>query len=301
MADKSEFWREDLSKYENRINWSLLGCMSIDALRSRVLKHLGLGPEIWIRPESVQHESLRPDFAVYSGTENIAYIEVELGDRDQSQGRNYETLGKPIYWIVGQATACNDLSLRKIAEIAAEVAPAAEPQARANLRHLQLVIEDGLAQPKVRRSENRPLPSWFLNHPGLAIIGTTLTPLMDDGHIQNWNFQPDGVSLRLVGMSQDVNAGQRGFALVTAGSRDTNTILVPTRDEFKKRLLGRLEEWGSHYADLVDCMLVNSVRRPHGIGHERVSVKAFDEHHDDVAKLFAELVSVLKQAPVSAA
>jgi hypothetical protein len=45
-------------------------------------------------------------------------------------------------------------------------------------------------------------------------------------------------------------------------------------------------------------MLVNSVRRPQGNGRERVSVKAFDEHHDDVAKLFAGLVSALKQAPV---
>jgi hypothetical protein len=40
MADESEFWREDLSKYENRVNWSFFGCMSIDALRSPILERL---------------------------------------------------------------------------------------------------------------------------------------------------------------------------------------------------------------------------------------------------------------------
>jgi hypothetical protein len=175
MADESEFWREDLSKYENRVNWSLFGCMSIDALRSRILERFGLSPEIWIRPERVERENLRPDFAVYCGTKRIAYIEVEIGDRDQSQGKNYlKTLKEPVFWIVGQANAYGDLSLEKIAEIAGEVAPAAEPQARANLCHLQLVIKDGLAQAKVRRPESRLLPSWFLNHPGLAVLKMTL-------------------------------------------------------------------------------------------------------------------------------
>jgi hypothetical protein len=262
-------------------------------------ERFGLSPEIWIRPERVERENLRPDFAGYCGAKRIAYIEVELGDRDQSQGKNYlKTPKEPVLWIVGQANAYGDLSLEKIAEIAGEVAPAAEPQARANLCHLQLVIKDGLARAKVRRPESRLLPSWFLNHPGLAVIATTLKPLMDDRHIQNWNFQPDGVSLRLVGMSQDVNAGRMGFALVTGGSRDTNNILVPTRSEIKKRLRGRLEEWGSHYDDLVDRMLVNSVRRSQGNGRERVSVNVFDEHHDEVAKLFAGLVSAFKRAPV---
>jgi hypothetical protein len=249
----------------------------------------------------VKGQNVRPDFAVYCGanTKEIAYIEVELGDRDQSQAKSYlKKLKEPIHWIVGQPNVCNDLSLKEVAEIAEEVAPAAEFQAGANLRLLQRVIKDGLKQAKALRPENRSLPSWFLRHPGLAIIKTTLQPLIDDGHIQNLNFNPDGVSLRLVGFSQDVVAGRQGFALVTAGSRDTNTILVPTESEIKKRLRGRLAEWGSHYVDLVNLMLVNSVRQPRGNGREPVSVETFDEHHSDVAKLFAELVLALKQAPV---
>jgi hypothetical protein len=154
------------------------------------------------------------------------------------------------------------------------------------------------SMPFSKVARGRCLPRWFLDHPGLAVIKTTLQPLMDDGHIQNWNFNRAGVSLRLVGMSQDVDAGRQGFALVTANSRDTKTILVPTGSELKKLLRGRFEEWGSHYADLVNRMLVSSVRHPKGNGREGVSVKTFDEHHSDIAKLFAELVLALKQAPV---
>jgi hypothetical protein len=295
----SPFFREDLTKYENRINWSLLGCLSINALRSRILERLGLGSEGVFQQEHVEGQAYRPDFAVYYGNQRIAYIEVELNDRDVSQGKNYEeNLKEPVHWIVGQPNCQHDLSLKEIAEIAVEVAKTADPQTRANLLHLQLVIEDGLTQVKALRSVKRSLPPWFLNHPGLVAIQTAVQPLIDDGHIQNWNFNRAGLSLRLVRMSQDVVAGRLGFALIAANSRDTETILVPTATEIKKRLRRRLQEWGSHYADLITRMLVNSVREPRGNGRERVSVKVFDEHHDDVAKLFDELVSALKQAPV---
>jgi len=246
----------------------------------------------------VKGQNLRPDFAAHHDNKRVAYIEVELGDRDEDQGESYQKLKLRLCWIVGQPNSHNDLSLKEIAKLAAEIAPTTESQTGANLHLLQRVIEDGLTQVKVLRSVKRSLPPWFLNHPGLVAIQTTVQPLIDDGQIQNRNFNRDGVSLRLIGMSQDVDAGREGFALVTAVSRDTETILVPTRSEIRKRLRRRLEEWGFHYADLVDRMMVNSVRQPKGNGREAVSVKTFDKHQNDVAKLFDELVLALKQAPV---
>jgi hypothetical protein len=136
------------------------------------------------------------------------------------------------------------------------------------------------------------LPNWFNDHPGLAAMKIAIPPL------ENWNFQPGGVSLRVRGQSQDVNAGRMGFALGSAVSRNTGTILVPTRSEMEKRLGGRLRAWGPRYADLIDKMMAGSVRRPMRNNREAVPVTAFDEQESKIAKLFAELVSELQRAPV---
>ena len=301
MLGKPEFYREDLTKYENRINLCFFGCMLSDQFRERIFKRLRLGKDLWLQPEHVEHESLRPDFAVYSGEERIAYLEVELDNRDKQQERNYtKNLKEPVRWIVGQPNTYGDLSLTEIVEFAAEViSMTPDLQAKANLRVLQLVIKDGLTQAKTPRPVSRDLPNWFLSHHAFAVIERTLRPIMgDDGQIQNWTTTQDGVSLRLVGVSQDVDAGRLGFALVTVGSRDTNTILVPTRAEIEKRLHGRLEKWGRHFADLIDRMLEGSIRQPRGNGRERLLVEAFDQHENEVADLFMALVSALKQPPI---
>ncbi len=49
MTDRSPFHREDLSKYENRVNWALFGCLAIPKLKIRLLECLGLDPEVVIR------------------------------------------------------------------------------------------------------------------------------------------------------------------------------------------------------------------------------------------------------------
>jgi hypothetical protein len=64
-----------------------------------------------------------------------------------------------------------DLSLEKIKKIAEEVAKSVEAQAKTNLTHLCSVIKDGLGKAKANRSDLRPLPQWFIDHPGLGIHG----------------------------------------------------------------------------------------------------------------------------------
>jgi hypothetical protein len=89
MTDQSPFYREDLSKYENRINWALFGCLAIPELKRRFLECLRLDPEVVIRPELVEGSSFRPDFAIRKDEKTVAYIEVELGDRDKDQDEKY--------------------------------------------------------------------------------------------------------------------------------------------------------------------------------------------------------------------
>ncbi len=302
VTDQSPFSREDLSKPENRVNVALFGCMTIPELKRRLLERLSLDPELVIRPERVPNSPLRPDFAARRGGMTVAYIEVELGGRNDTQGESYRKMKKPVYWIVGKKNYRNprhDLSLEEIQEIADEVAKTANAQAKENLKHLSTVIEEGLGNAKETRSELRPnLPPWFLARPGLEVIAKAIQPLIDRGLIQNWTSDANAVSLRLIGLSQDVAAGRRGFALITARGRDTDTILVPTTSELKLRLRGRLESWSVHYADVITQMLANSPRRLMGNGREQVSAKAFDQHCAQLRELFIQLVYKLKNASI---
>jgi hypothetical protein len=184
----SMFYREDLSKYENRVNWALFGCMLVPEMRRRVLERLGVDKAASVRPEFVEGKQLRPDFAIYLGDEKIANIEVELKDRDLQQDKSYGKLPHAIKWIVGKENASGDLSLVEIVQFVRRLAEREEGQAKANLDHCCLVIMDGLKQAKGFRPVERTLPDWFNDHPGLAAMKIAIPPL------ENWNFQPGGVS-----------------------------------------------------------------------------------------------------------
>jgi len=80
----------------------------------------------------VEGSSFRPDFAIRKDEKTVAYIEVELGDRDKDQEEQYAAeLKEPTLWIVGpDDNTDGDLSLEKIKAIAEEVAKSAEAQAK---------------------------------------------------------------------------------------------------------------------------------------------------------------------------
>jgi hypothetical protein len=76
------FIHEDLLKFENRINVSLFGALSVAAFREWILDKLDLPPRAVVYPTSnvtVRDGSIRPDYVVRDGDSErrIGWVEVE--------------------------------------------------------------------------------------------------------------------------------------------------------------------------------------------------------------------------------
>lgn len=134
--DSPIYYKEDTSKPENRTNLALFSILMIPEIHSFVCDRLKLPKDVIIFPcpnlaEEEFNSRQRPDFCIKKSypftSQEIGYIEVELGKEDQAQLQGYRTeLNTPIYSIVGKKNYFENgrrgiLSLEEIYDLASEI------------------------------------------------------------------------------------------------------------------------------------------------------------------------------------
>lgn len=113
------FVREDIAKPENRINLALFHLQMNEIFHSWFCGKLGLPTSSLIYPTK-NLAGDRPDLVIKNSGIILGYIEVELGDENQTQllayRKKYQSENRRVYSITGKSYHRSDLSLEEISE-----------------------------------------------------------------------------------------------------------------------------------------------------------------------------------------
>lgn len=286
------FFNEDLSKPENRINVALYGAQAIPAFWEKCREHLKLADDAVLRRVLLAGRQSRPDFQVIEGGRPTRWIEAELGGRNVDQLKRYSEakLDLPeVLSLVGpKVNRHGDPSLARIAEIADEVAPSlatANPPAREVLTCLAEMIRRSIT-PEAKGPEDRPIPGRLMALPWFAVAIAPLLELDEAGFLLNRTTDPEALSLRL-------RAGpcvrcQGSFALLTRRGVGPD-FLVPDPAEMERIFRAPLDKAVPHWRMLLDR--VRPGWNVHIAGNRRISVapSVLREHAAEFAAFYRYL------------
>ncbi|MBU0711959.1 hypothetical protein KJ762_12405 [bacterium] len=291
QLDVTVFANEDISKPENRINLSLFGLFLVDQFRKWFLTRLKLPADAVVFP-SANLSGVRPDFAVHDKQDNpIAYIEVEIGDEDQAQLKNFRNSTEyKIISITGKPEHNNDLSLLEIYEKLIDLKQSINSsQFNKNIAVFEtLIVENVLGYDK-----NRYPRKTISDHMKKSTIVSNLfksLPLIEDieknlypGEFAIETRKENGFSLRLYSRNSTI---RKSFAVMSqSGGRPQ--IIFPSKINLYKYLPDKkikIEGYSKLLTDL-GCPIGNLPEK----GQGRLKIDIVEKNISSIIEIIRDL------------